>query len=350
MRCDNKLLRSIIAVMIAAALLWMPQVSAAVYAEDDITYHETGDEAAAELREAMKERREKVTIGVLGKTDQNGLKEIIGAFLDRATEHTGEPTEGDYINFQYASYKGAAQTALDGLSPAIRVEYTLEYYDNAEQEKAVDEKVSEITGKLGLGRKTDYEKLVAIYNYICSTTEYEQAADDSDIRRTAYGALVEGKAVCQGYSIALYRLLLEAGIDNRIIYGKGLQPDGGEGPHTWNIVDLYGKYYYVDVTWDDATYGREYFLRPAGSGFENEHKADEEYPEDYFTEQYPLATEPFPGDIGGSTLKILWAAQDTEEILRQGVRSVLPEKEAETGGLPEFLQNISRALKQFLLQ
>ena len=238
--------------MTAAALLWMPQVSAPVYAaEDDVIYYETGDEAAAALRKAMKERQEKVTIGVHGKTDQEGLRQLIGALLDRATEHTGEPTEGDYINFQYASYKGAAQTTLDGVSPAVEVEYTLEYYDTAEQEKAVDDKVSEIISGMGLGRKTDYEKLVEIYKYICSNTEYDKTEDDSDIRRTSYGALIEGQAVCQGYSLALYRLLLEAGIDNRIIYGKAVQPGGEEGPHTWNIVDLYGKYYYVDITWDD---------------------------------------------------------------------------------------------------
>ena len=336
--------------MTAAALLWMPMVSAPVYAaEDDVIYYETGDEAAAALRKAMKERQAKVTIGVHGKTDQEGLRQLIGALLDRATEHTGEPTEGDYINFQYASYKGAAQTTLDGVSPAVEVEYTLEYYDTAEQEKAVDDKVSEIISGMGLGRKTDYEKLVEIYKYICSNTEYDKTEDDSDIRRTSYGALIEGQAVCQGYSLALYRLLLEAGIDNRIIYGKAVQPGGEEGPHTWNIVDLYGKYYYVDVTWDDSTYGRDYFLRPAGSSFEDEHKADEEYPENYFTEQYPMATAGFPGDIGGSSMKILWAAQDTEEALRQGVRSIVSEETAETGGWRELLQKVSRALKQFLL-
>ena len=317
MRSNGRLIRSILAALIAAAVLWMPAASAAVYAAEDITYHESGDDAAEALREAMKERRTSVTIGILGKTDKEGLKEVIGALLDRAVKYTGEPDEGDYINYQYATYKGAAKTTHSGLSPAIEVKYTLEYYDNAEQEKAVGEKVAEICEKLSLERKTDYEKLVAIYNYICKNTEYEPAEDDSNIRRTAYGALVDGKAVCQGYSLALYRLLLEAGIDNRIIYGKGMQPDGREGSHTWNIVDLYGKYYYVDVTWDDATHGRDYFLRTAGDGFEKEHQADEEYPDNYFTEKYPIATQKFPGDGEGSVMKILWAAQDTDEIVKQ---------------------------------
>lgn len=350
MRKKHRLIRLICAAMTAAVLLWMPEASAAVYAADETEYYETGEEAAAELREAMKAHKSKVTIGVHGNTDQEGLKQLIGALIDEATEHTGEPDEGDYINFQYASYKGAAKTTLDGITPAIDIEYTLEYYDTAEQAKAVDEKVSEIISGMGLGRKTDYEKLTEIYQYICSNTKYVEGEDGDNIKRTAYGALIEGEAVCQGYSLALYRLLLEAGIDNRIIYGKAVQPGVGEGPHTWNIVELYGQYYYVDITWDDSLYGREYFLQPAGSGFEEEHIASEEYPEDFFTEQYPMATEEFRGDIGGSALKVLWAAQDMEEALRQGVRSLIFESGSESGSIDSLIQKGIRVLKDFLLQ
>ena len=318
---NKKLIRSISFLIIAAALVWMPCSAAPVYAadDDDITYHETGDEAAAALRQAMKERRSSVTIGIIGKTDQEGLKQVIGALLDRAVKHTGVPDEGDYINYQYATYKGAAQTTHAGVSPAIKVEYTFTYYDSGEQEKEVNEKVAGIIDSLDLERKTDYEKLAAIYDYICSNTDYEPAEDENDPRRTAYGALINGKAVCQGYSTALYRLLLEAGIDNRIVFGKGVQAGEAERAHTWNIVDLYGKYYYVDITWDDSTNKRGYFLRPAGSGFEEEHIADEEYPDNYFTEKYPITTEPFPGDIEGAVMKTLWAAQDTEEIMRRTI-------------------------------
>lgn len=312
-----KKLICLITAVLTAAIIFVPPVPAAVYAADDVVYRETGDEAAADLRQAMKERRESVTVGILAKTDQEGLKQVIGALLDRAVKHTGEPDEGDYINYQYAAYKGAAKTTHSGISPAIEVDFTLTYYDSGDQEKEVNTKVKEIISSLDLDRKTDYEKLTAIYDYICSNTKFEAAESDSDIRRTAYGALVNGKAVCQGYSIALYRLLLEAGIDNRIIFGKGVQAGEAERAHTWNIVELYGKYYYVDITWDDSANRREYFLRPAGSGFEEDHVADKDYPEDYFTETYPVSKERFHGDIEGSVMKTLWAAQDTEELMRQ---------------------------------
>ena len=265
----------------------------------DITYYENETEAAAELRENMKERKSSAAVGIKGKTNKERLQKVIGKLIDNATEHTGKPDEGDYILFQYASFKGEGRTRKSGGAPVVEIEYTLSYYDDANQEAEVDKKVEEIIKELDLENKMDYEKVSAIHDYICSNVEYEAAVDGSDIRRTAYGALIEGRAVCQGYSVSLYRLLLEAGIDNRIIFGEGLSPDGTTGPHTWNIVELYGKYYYMDITWDDSTGKQDFFLVPAGAGFEDEHRADDKYREESFTERYPMADEAFDTKIEG---------------------------------------------------
>jgi transglutaminase-like putative cysteine protease len=266
------------------------------YAAQDISYHETEIEASVQLRENMKARKSSTTVGINGKTDQEGLQQIIGRLIGEATEHTGKPDEGDYLLFQYASYEGHARTAVSGASPVVEIQYDLSYYDDAAQEAEVDKKVEEIMEDLDLENMTDYEKVSAIHDYICDNVEYEAALDGSNIRRTAYGALVEGQAVCQGYSVSLYRLLLEAGIDNRIIFGDGVSPLDIKGAHTWNIVELYGKYYYMDITWDDATGDRDYFLVPAGAGFEEEHIAGEQYGEDFFTEKYPMADKAFSVD------------------------------------------------------
>ena len=53
------------------------------------------------------------------------------------------------------------------------------------------------------------------------------------------------------------------------------------------------KYYYMDITWDDSTGSRDYFLVPAGAGFEEEHIAGDPYKEDTFTGRYPMAAEAF---------------------------------------------------------
>jgi len=66
----------------------------------------------------------------------------------------------------------------------------------------------------------------------------------------AYGALVEGRAVCQGYAHAFKLLLHFAGVENVIVTGRA----GGVN-HAWNLVNFGTKtnerWYHVDVTWND---------------------------------------------------------------------------------------------------
>lgn len=102
---------------------------------------------------------------------------------------------------------------------------------------------------------TDFEKELAIHDALAnhvSYYEYENVETIPSIKHTAYGALVEGEAVCDGYAKA-YKLLLEkAGLDSIIISGTTENT-----PHAWNIVKLNGEYYHVDVTSDKITLDSE---------------------------------------------------------------------------------------------
>ncbi|MFT8889057.1 MAG: transglutaminase domain-containing protein [Ethanoligenens sp.] len=78
-----------------------------------------------------------------------------------------------------------------------------------------------------------------------NTSAYPQAF-------TAYGALVDGSAVCEGYAKAMKLLLDSAGLHS--LYVTGTASSGGEsGPHAWNMVYV-GKWYQVDATFDDPVY------------------------------------------------------------------------------------------------
>ena len=54
-----------------------------------------------------------------------------------------------------------------------------------------------------------------------------------------------GESVCEGYSKAYTMLLAAAGIESSPIYA---------GNHEWNLIKADGRYYEVDVTWDDPIY------------------------------------------------------------------------------------------------
>ena len=91
--------------------------------------------------------------------------------------------------------------------------------------------------------------------------------DDQNQCYSAYGAIINGKAVCQGYASLFYRMCREAGIPARIITGLG-----NGGAHAWNIVKLDGAYYNVDVTWDDTEDSNYNYFNKSDSEYASTHR------------------------------------------------------------------------------
>ncbi len=95
------------------------------------------------------------------------------------------------------------------------------------------------------------DDIYKINNYIINTVDYDHALASSGIGndpgRNAYGALIEGEAVCSGYSDA-FNLLCT-------LCNYGVITDCGsstEGLHAWNWVDVGDdNWYMVDTTWND---------------------------------------------------------------------------------------------------
>ena len=284
----------------------------------------TQDEAAAALREAMKNREESAGICFITDTAAEDSEGIIGEIFEDALRHTGDPEEGDYLRFQYESCNASAKPVTENGEKAVLLTYTLSYYDDAEQEAAVDEKSKEIVGSLDLEGLDDAEKTRVIYNYLLDNVEYDYdnlADEDYTLKRTAYAALIDGKAVCQGYSAAFYRLLLAAGVDNRIVFGTGINSSGESEDHTWNIVRIGDVYYNTDVTRDDELGENRYFLK-AEDPFGDDHIRSEEY----LTEEFASSYEISKTDYGKSGISILdhigAAALEFKKLFQRLIKSL----------------------------
>lgn len=181
--------------------------------------------------------------------------------------NSADPTGGDYLTYNvYAWYAGASYT-----NGQLAVSFVFVYYADAAQEEATAKAAEDIISTLNLTGKSDYEKVKAIYGWLCDNVKYDyKNLNDRTylLKHSTYAALVQHKAVCQGYATAFYRLALMAGLDARFISGYGLVEDETGNPywgeHGWNIVRLDGQWYYLDATWD-ASYSEEeewaYFLR-----------------------------------------------------------------------------------------
>lgn len=91
------------------------------------------------------------------------------------------------------------------------------------------------------------EKIKVIHDYIIDHTEYdklkyENKDDDTYKSNTAYGVLIEGYGTCNGYADAMGIFLDRMNIINYKI---------SNDEHIWNLVYLDGKWYHLDLTWDD---------------------------------------------------------------------------------------------------
>lgn len=226
-----------------------------------VTYYTTSAQVAAELRTAMKNRKKTVVL-YMHPTDGVDL----GGVAEAAMAHTGAPTEGDYLKWQYAGYGASALSwSYGGSNPqCFMITYNITgYYTDTTQEYAVDTFVTEFKNSTAIQSATDdYEKIKAIYDWLCTNVVYDYTNLNSPeymLKHTAYAAAINHTAVCQGYAVLFYRLALECGIDARVIAGKGKGANGWED-HAWNIVKLGGNYYLLDATWD-AT--KELYQKPA---------------------------------------------------------------------------------------
>ncbi|WP_051656538.1 Ig-like domain-containing protein [Butyrivibrio sp. AE3004] len=95
---------------------------------------------------------------------------------------------------------------------------------------------------------SDAETELLIHDALIDNITYDDAgAKDGLLCHTAYAALVEGLAVCDGYSSALSYLLKKKNIDSLVMSGMA-----GGGGHAWNRVKLGSDWYEVDLTWDDS--------------------------------------------------------------------------------------------------
>lgn len=292
------------------------------FAEDETVYYETREEAGEGLREAMKKRETMVSVGVYESADKSSIKSIISDVFDEALVHTGVPNEGDYLKYQYSEYKGRAQTTWNDGRAAVVIRYVIHYYTDAEQEAAVDNKVKEILSELAMDDMSSFEKTEVVHDYIVENTDYDRGSSGT-LRHSAYSALVKGSSVCQGYSLALYRLLLESGVDCRIIFGKGIESNGKSGDHAWNIVRIGSEYFYVDSTWDDSLSTDAYYLKNRNE-FEGDHKMDKSYGEAFVTTEQHVSVDGEPVDTEKPILQIIHASKG----MTDGVDEVMKRREA----------------------
>ena len=255
-------------------------------------------EAAKELHKQMLARKDEITLHVKQAYGADA-SEAVGRIWRSAMAHMkGTGATGDYLRYHNGGYYCPVFLVYptdNGASQIFTVTYqhhpkfsTLWYTTAAQEQELTNYIHGTILPQLALDGKTTYQKVKAIYDWIAKNVRYDyDNLNDGDymLKYTAYAAAIDKKAVCQGYANLFYRLANSAGIDCRIITGRG---NSGSGwlDHAWNIVQMDdGKYYCVDVTWDEGRSSHSYFLKGL-TEFSKNHVVRTENEYTYFWNEY----------------------------------------------------------------
>lgn len=96
------------------------------------------------------------------------------------------------------------------------------------------------------------EKALVVHDYLVQNCEYDYERFTTgtvpEISHTAYGALVNRMAVCDGYAQAyVYIMNHKLGIPCTIVSSDPMN-------HAWNMIEIDGKWYHTDLTWDDPVW------------------------------------------------------------------------------------------------
>lgn len=123
---------------------------------------------------------------------------------------------------------------------------------------------------------SDFDKLKYFHDYIIRNCTYDTQSKDI---YSAFGCLMNGKAVCEGYSKAFAMLCSKAGIPCINIMGDANDENGNVQSHMWNMVKLDNDWYHFDVTWDDpknifdSDYIRYDYFNVSDDMIRSDHKA-----------------------------------------------------------------------------
>lgn len=106
---------------------------------------------------------------------------------------------------------------------------------------------------------SDYEKVKYIHDWIVNNARYASGNDFMNVEYIMQGGVNAyspisifrgGEGVCQAYAGAFNILAKACGLSTKMVVGEATS-NQSTGPHGWNLVNVDGKIYHVDTTWDD---------------------------------------------------------------------------------------------------
>ena len=98
---------------------------------------------------------------------------------------------------------------------------------------------------------SDYEKVLFVHDEVSNTITYDDSL--SPLAHSVIGVIKNNTAVCEGIAKYVKLALDRLSIKSAVISGYAVNPAFGQSEreaHAWNIVEINGSWYHLDVTFD----------------------------------------------------------------------------------------------------
>ncbi len=247
------------------------------------------EEAAAELRDQMRTRTTVFTISVHAPgytADKPSVTRLVNRVLmpmAYSEDLAVGINSGDYLRWSWAKVHYTWTSSVDGY---LVLTMCFNYYTTTNDEAWLVSHVQSVIDELDLWRVSDYKKYCGIYDYIINHVSYDHdgLAKSNLYVYSAYAALHDGKAVCQGYATLFYAMCRAMGLPVRIITNS---------EHAWDIVKLGDLWYNMDATWDGSPDPSTHNYLLKGSDQFQDHVASSEYQTSAFISAYPQSKDDY---------------------------------------------------------
>lgn len=214
-------------------------VKAPELAPYDFSFSGGDDMVDAFVRQMLADGQNTITLHYNGSYTDSELNAILQRFMDCVKSYCEQMYNAVLIRAE--NWRGVATLTFSATACS---DSRLAQYREQTIAKAIE--VHDMlwnTGQLTLGM-SQYEIARVYYRWLCEHCAYDNAGADDDysISHIAYAALINGLAVCDGYTGAYNLFLKLEGIDCRAV---------ANDTHIWTAATLDGVEYHIDTTWGD---------------------------------------------------------------------------------------------------
>ena len=223
-------------------------------------YSKTIYKAFESNKEEMKSGTKQIELGdsFSSLLSQANGQELLGKYYQSAIEaYTYDNPEVFYLspnkmflNIETTT-RGNAVSYRVYINSGNEANYLTDEFTSKEQVESAIAQIEQVKNQILQNATGDtYQDIKMVHDYLVDTISYDSSLSKPYIYNI-YGALVEKLCVCEGYARSMKYLLDSLDIPCTIVIGKGTNSEGKTENHAWNYVEIEGKWYAIDATWDD---------------------------------------------------------------------------------------------------